>query len=63
MESRIRPFFFWLNLVCRSQTSWDRYVARNSGQIIVASHDLTPKGSFWEGKSPYFREIQVGEIL
>ena len=35
----------------------------DSGQIIATSHDLTPKGSFLEGKSPYFRKIQVGEIL
>ena len=28
-----------------------------SGQIIATSHDLTPKGSGLEGKSPYFREI------
>ena len=31
-------------------------------QIIAASHDPTPKGSYGE-KSLYFREIQVGEIL
>ena len=37
-----------------------------SGQIIATSHDLTPNGRVvgepclqW----PYFREIQVGEIL
>ena len=34
-----------------------------SGQIITTSHDLTIKGSFLEGNSPYFRKIQVGEIL
>ena len=35
-----------------------------SGQIIATSHgSLTPKGSGLEGKSPYFAEIQVGEIL
>ena len=34
-----------------------------SGQNIATSHDLTPKGSVLEGKSPYFRIIQVGEIL
>lgn len=31
-------------------------------QIIAASHDPTPKGSYGE-KSLYFKEIQVGEIL
>ena len=36
-----------------------------SGQISSRPHttDLPPKGSLLEGKSPYFREIQVGEIL
>ena len=34
-----------------------------SGQIIATSHDLTPKGSVLEGKSPYFRKVQVGDIL
>ena len=34
-----------------------------SGQIITTSHDLTPKGSLVEGKSPYFRFFQVGELL
>ena len=34
-----------------------------SGQIIATSHDLTLKGSFLERNSPYFREMQVGEIL
>ena len=34
-----------------------------SGQIIATSHDLGPQKVAKEGKSPYFREIQVGEIL
>ena len=41
-------------------------VSNVSGQIIATSHDLTPNGRVvgepclqW----PYFREIQVGEIL
>ena len=34
-----------------------------AGQIIATSHDLTPKGSVLEGKSPYFREMEVGELL
>ena len=34
-----------------------------SGQILATSHDLTIKGSFLEGNSPYFRKIQVGGIL
>ena len=33
------------------------------GQIIATSHDLGPQKVAKEGKSPYFREIQVGEIL
>ena len=33
-----------------------------SGQIIATSHDLTSKVAK-EGNSPYFRKIQVGEIL
>ena len=33
-----------------------------TGQIIATSHDLTPKGSVLERKSPYLRKIQVGEI-
>ena len=32
-------------------------------QLGATSHDLTPKCSVLEGNSPYFREIQVGEIL
>ena len=34
-----------------------------SGQIIATSHDLGPQKVAEEGKSPYFRKIQVGEIL
>ena len=37
-----------------------------SGQIIATSHDLTPHGRVVGEpclKWPYFREIQVGEIL
>ena len=37
-----------------------------SGQIIATSHDLTPHGKVVGEpclKWPYFREIQVGEIL
>ena len=37
-----------------------------SGQIIATSHDLTPNGRVVGEpclKWPYFREIQVGEIL
>ncbi len=34
-----------------------------SGQILATSHDLGPQKVAKEGKSPYFREIQVGEIL
>ncbi len=38
--------------------------AMSSGQVIATSHDLTPVQMVAEeGKSPYFREIQVGEIL
>ena len=33
-----------------------------AGQIVATSHYLTPNVAE-EGKSPYFREIQVGEIL
>ena len=32
------------------------------GQIIATSHDLGPQNVAEEGKSDYFREIQVGEI-
>ena len=38
----------------------------SSGQIIATSHDLTPHGRVVGEpclKWPYFREIQVGEIL
>ena len=38
----------------------------SSGQIIATSHDLTPYGRVVGEpclKWPYFREIQVGEIL
>ncbi len=35
----------------------------NSGQIIATSHDLGPQNVAEEGKSLYFMEIQVGEIL
>ena len=36
-----------------------------SGQISSQPHttDLPPKGSVLEGKSTYFREIEVGQIL
>ncbi len=34
-----------------------------SGQIIATSHDLGPQKVAKGGKSPYFRKIQVGEIL
>ena len=33
------------------------------GQNIATSHGLGPQKVAKEGKSPYFREIQVGEIL
>ena len=39
------------------------YETHDSAQIIATSHNLTWKGSFVEGKSPYFRKIQVGEML
>ena len=41
----------------------------NSGQIIAASHDLTPNGGSKGNGTPYFRQIlgrcsgKVGEIL
>ena len=35
----------------------------SAGQTIATSHGLTPKGSVLEGKSRYFREIEVDEIL
>ena len=38
-------------------------VAILSGQIIAISHDLGHQKVAKEGKSPYFRNIQVGEIL
>ena len=34
-----------------------------SGQIIATSHDLGPQKVAKEGKSTYFREIEVGQIL
>ena len=34
-----------------------------SSQIIATSHDLDPKKVAKEVKSPYFRQIQVGELL
>ncbi len=33
------------------------------GQIIATSHDRKPQKVAKEGKSPYFREISVGELL
>ena len=33
-----------------------------SGKIIATSHDLGPQKVAKEGKSLYFRKIQVGEI-
>ena len=39
------------------------YSNHPSGQIIATSHDLGPQKVAKEGKSPYFRKIQVGEIL
>ena len=48
------------------QRRWKMWLWYCSGQIIATSHDLTPNGRVvgepclqW----PYFREIQVGEIL
>ena len=34
-----------------------------SGQISSRPHTTSPQKVAKEGKSPYFREIQVGEIL
>ena len=39
------------------------YRSHHSGRIIATSHDLTAKRRFLERKSPYFREISVGETL
>ena len=39
------------------------YIFYISGQIIATSHDLGPQNLAEQGKSPYFREIHVGEIL
>ena len=52
-------FFFsgWVNHVWK-EWQWDF-----SGQIIATSRELTSKVSWASGKSPYFREIYVGEIL
>ena len=33
------------------------------GQIIATSHDRKPQKVAKERKSPYFREISVGELL
>ena len=33
-----------------------------SGQIIATSHEFSPQKVAKKGKSPYFREIKVGEI-
>ena len=41
----IQPFF---------RVTWQVYIWLNYS-------DLTSKGSFLEGKSPYFRDIQIGE--
>ena len=35
---------------------------KESGQIIATSHDLGLRNVAEEGKSPYFRAIQAGEI-
>ena len=36
-------------------------MSMETGQIIATSHDLGPQKVADEGKSPYFREIQVGD--
>ena len=38
-------------------------MAYNSGQIIATWHDLGLQKVAEEGTSPYFREIQGGEVL
>ena len=50
---------------CSRVRGW-KIEGRPSGQIIATSHDLTPHGRVVGEpclKWPYFREIQVGEIL
>ena len=37
--------------------------SNGSGQISSRPHTTSPQKVAKEGKSPYFREIQVGEIL
>ena len=53
--------------VARQQKAADMSsTIHTSGQIIATSHDLTPHGRVVGEpclKWPYFREIQVGEIL
>ena len=43
------------------ESSW--WCWHSSGQIIATSHDLGHQKVAKEGKSPYFRENVVGEIL
>ena len=46
--------------------SFQKKYPYEAGQIIATSHDLTPNGRVVGEpclKWPYFREIQVGEIL
>ena len=60
----------WIQKTFPKTPSLSRYLGRlgidMSGQIIATSHDLTPHGRVVGEpclKWPYFREIQVGEIL
>ena len=42
----------------------NQMTTHQSGQTIATSHNRFPsKGSVSEGKPPYFRETQVGEVL
>ena len=38
-------------------------LSSSSGQIIATLHNLGPQNVAEEGKSSYFREIHIGEIL
>ena len=40
-----------------------RNLGDESGQNMATPHDLGPQKVAKKGKSPYFRKIQVGEIL
>ena len=62
-SARICLSFFFPLVFCSCQTKIHFFHVILSGQIIATSHDLGPQKVAEEGKSLYFREIEVGEIL